>query len=269
MVCSCQDDRPGEWATLYAEIPPELKAWLEARPRRTCQYDGGTDNLAPLRSRSEASAGRRRDAPQGPRRRGRPGGRRTGPGRGRGQAVASAGQGQGEVIRRPAEQPVGKVGRPTLRCEVRPGTLQDAMIFALGDNANHGLRRSHGDKKKAILAAVAMSKAEGWKWSHREIARRCSVGHSYVSQLLQKKSVSTVDTDSSGAESPELPDPPPAPSEPAIVAVAVPDDPPAEATGCGDAWEPEPATAPEPPAQEVAGGPVSRFSHVAFMSEPT
>lgn len=101
------------------------------------------------------------------------------------------------------------------------------MIFALGDNASHGLRRSPGDKKKAILAAIAMSKAQGW--SQSDIARLCSVHRSYVQRLIPKESESATvaDSDNEGAKLPVPPDPPPIPSEPAHVAAPVPDDPPA------------------------------------------
>ena len=38
-----------------------------------------------------------------------------------------------------------------IECEVINGTLRDATLIALGANAEHGLRRSNADKRKAVM----------------------------------------------------------------------------------------------------------------------
>ena len=44
-------------------------------------------------------------------------------------------------------------GYKMVKAEVIPGTFADALKFALGANANHGLRRSNADKQKALEMA--------------------------------------------------------------------------------------------------------------------
>lgn len=73
-----------------------------------------------------------------------------------------------------------KAGFKTMPCEVREGTRRDAILFACGANAGHGLRRSNADKRKAVETLL---KDEEWgKWSDREIAERCAVSNSTVSE---------------------------------------------------------------------------------------
>lgn len=49
------------------------------------------------------------------------------------------------------------IGRHSVVADVRTGTYADALKFALGANANHGLRRTNADKQKALEMA----------WAHR------------------------------------------------------------------------------------------------------
>jgi hypothetical protein len=68
-----------------------------------------------------------------------------------------------------------------IACEVRLGDRDDALLFACGANASHGLPRSNSDKRRAVLALL---NSEKWShWSDREIARQCSVSHPLVSKL--------------------------------------------------------------------------------------
>lgn len=68
-----------------------------------------------------------------------------------------------------------------LRAEIRQGTRRDAVLYACGANASHGLRRTNADKRRAVLALL--SDAEWGQWSDSEIARRCQVSHTFVSEL--------------------------------------------------------------------------------------
>lgn len=76
-------------------------------------------------------------------------------------------------------------GRETIRCEVRKGTFGDAFRFALGDNADHGLRRTAADKRRAVAAAVrrGVKDAEYRGMSDRQIATLCKVSHTFVTQV--------------------------------------------------------------------------------------
>jgi hypothetical protein len=76
-----------------------------------------------------------------------------------------------------------RAGRANINCEVRPGGLRDAMLFAAGANATHGRPRSTADKRRAVLKLL--NDDEWCKWSDREIARRCHVGHQLVAELRE------------------------------------------------------------------------------------
>jgi hypothetical protein len=68
-----------------------------------------------------------------------------------------------------------------MECEVHPSDDDDALLFACGANASHGLPRSNSDKRKSVLALL---NSETWgHWSDREIARQCRVSHPFVSKL--------------------------------------------------------------------------------------
>lgn len=77
-----------------------------------------------------------------------------------------------------------RVGISSLPCEVRPGTLRDALLYACGANASHGLRRSAEDIKHVVL--TVLSDEEWAKWSDREISRRCHVSHGTVGKYREQ-----------------------------------------------------------------------------------
>ena len=63
-------------------------------------------------------------------------------------------------------------------CNVRTGTLRDAIKFALGANAKHGLHRSNEDKRKAV--AFVLADKEWSKLSSRMVAEMCGVSPAFV-----------------------------------------------------------------------------------------
>jgi ParB-like nuclease domain len=68
-----------------------------------------------------------------------------------------------------------------IECRVHPGNRDDAILFACGANAQHGLQRSRSDKLKAVRTLIS---SEVWSgWSDREIARQCGVSHTYVAEV--------------------------------------------------------------------------------------
>ncbi|MEY9581521.1 hypothetical protein [Sinorhizobium fredii] len=73
------------------------------------------------------------------------------------------------------------LGRETIDADVREGGKREAMLFAVGANANHGLRRTSADKRRSV---VAMLRDPEWsKWSDREIGKRCAVDHKTVAKV--------------------------------------------------------------------------------------
>ena len=66
-----------------------------------------------------------------------------------------------------------KAGFLDIECDVRTGTRRDAVLFSVGANAVHGLRRTNEDKRKAVT--TLLSDIEWSEWSDSEIARQCCV----------------------------------------------------------------------------------------------
>lgn len=76
---------------------------------------------------------------------------------------------------------VKKLGLETINVDVRQGSRRDALLYAVGVNAIHGLRRTTADKRRAI---VAMLKDPQWaRWSDRKIGKRCAVDHKTVHKV--------------------------------------------------------------------------------------
>ena len=62
--------------------------------------------------------------------------------------------------------------------DIHQGTQRDAILHSVGANADHGLRRTNADKRKAVLT---MLEDEEWGgWSDSDIARQCGVTHTTV-----------------------------------------------------------------------------------------
>ncbi|MCU0656651.1 MAG: ParB/RepB/Spo0J family partition protein [Polyangiaceae bacterium] len=67
------------------------------------------------------------------------------------------------------------------RAEVRAGGLREAILYSVGANADHGLRRTNADKKRAVLTLL-----EDPEWSKRSdhwIAEQAAVSHMTVGRL--------------------------------------------------------------------------------------
>jgi hypothetical protein len=77
-----------------------------------------------------------------------------------------------------------KAGIDDIEAEVRPGELRDAILYSLGANKEHGLRRTNADKRRAV---ERMLSDEEWsRWADRRIADHCGVSHFMVSDVRQK-----------------------------------------------------------------------------------
>ncbi len=74
-----------------------------------------------------------------------------------------------------------QAGMNELPAELRQGTQRDAVLFSVGANASHGLRRTNDDKRRAVM--VLLNDPEWSGWSDREIARQCGVSPSFVGGL--------------------------------------------------------------------------------------
>src|SRR4051812_27722297 len=76
------------------------------------------------------------------------------------------------------------VGRAEIAAQVRQGTRRDAVLFSVGANAAHGLRRSNEDKRRAVHRLL--DDPEWVEWSDRKIAGLCGVDHKTVAALRRE-----------------------------------------------------------------------------------
>jgi hypothetical protein len=78
-----------------------------------------------------------------------------------------------------------RVGKTSIQADVIHGTLREAILFSLSVNAEHGLKRTNADKRKAVL--TILDDFEWSDWSNVDIAKVCSVSSMYVG--IVKKSL--------------------------------------------------------------------------------
>jgi hypothetical protein len=64
---------------------------------------------------------------------------------------------------------------------VRTGSRRAAMLFSVGANAAHGMRRTNADKRRAVETLLA--DAEWAAWSDNQIAKACGVSDHFVGAL--------------------------------------------------------------------------------------
>ena len=69
-------------------------------------------------------------------------------------------------------------GDKEITADVRKGSRRDALLYAVGANAEHGLRRTRADKRKAIQ--LLLDDPEWRQWSVNQIARACNVSWDLV-----------------------------------------------------------------------------------------
>jgi len=75
-------------------------------------------------------------------------------------------------------------GLTEISAEVRPGTHRDALLNACGANATHGLRRSAGDKRRAVR--TLLGDTEWGQASSAWIAEKCRVSVNLVCTIREE-----------------------------------------------------------------------------------
>jgi hypothetical protein len=74
-----------------------------------------------------------------------------------------------------------KAGLHSLKADIREGSRREAVLYAVGANVAHGLRRTNADKRRAVNILL---EDEAWStWSNRDISRRCGVDEGLVRKL--------------------------------------------------------------------------------------
>jgi hypothetical protein len=71
-----------------------------------------------------------------------------------------------------------QAGAIEIAADVRTGTQRDAVLFSVGANASHGLRRTNDDKRKAV--ETLLRDPEWTSWSNNAIAKACAVNDKTV-----------------------------------------------------------------------------------------
>lgn len=69
--------------------------------------------------------------------------------------------------------------RRTIECEVRQGTMQDAITYSLGANLRHGLRPNTADKKRAILLYYSLN-PKHCAHANNKVAQIVGCSHTFV-----------------------------------------------------------------------------------------
>jgi len=74
---------------------------------------------------------------------------------------------------------------------LKQGSLRDAILYAVGANAEHGLRRTTADKHHAV--SLLLSDPEWSSWSDRMIAKQTYTSHPFVARIrsLQTENANT------------------------------------------------------------------------------
>ena len=85
-----------------------------------------------------------------------------------------------------------KVGSPGIEASVINGTLRDAILYSLGANDEHGLRRTAADKRKAIM--IMLADAEWRNWNNKAIAAACHCHHDLVQKVRSESGIEKGDT---------------------------------------------------------------------------
>lgn len=74
-----------------------------------------------------------------------------------------------------------KAGCSAIAANEIPGTRRDAVLYSVGANGEHGLRRNNADKRRAVETLLADKEWAGW--SDSKIAQCCAVSHPFVGSI--------------------------------------------------------------------------------------
>ena len=77
-----------------------------------------------------------------------------------------------------------KAGKKTIPAIIHEGDRREAILYSVGVNANHGIRRTNEDKQRAVRKLL--DDDEWCLWSDGEIAKRCAVSQPFVSKLRRE-----------------------------------------------------------------------------------
>jgi len=115
--------------------------------------------------------------------------------------------------------------KASINVDIKAGTRRDAVLYSVGANSTHGLRRTNEDKRRAVK--TMLDDAEWSTWSDHEIARQCGVSQPFVSGMRKPKAITVITPtpvdNSEGVEPVFAEQPPEVPSQAEPEAQAEPD----------------------------------------------
>jgi hypothetical protein len=74
-----------------------------------------------------------------------------------------------------------QAGHGSINADIEKGIARDALLYAIGANAEHGMPRTNADKRKAVQ--IMLDDFEWQDWSNAEISRHCKVSISLVAGM--------------------------------------------------------------------------------------
>lgn len=77
-------------------------------------------------------------------------------------------------------------GLDSISSDVHQGTRREAILYSVGANSAHGIRRTNADKRQAV--ETLLDDDEWSRWSDREIARQCGVHKNTVNRIRDELS---------------------------------------------------------------------------------
>ena len=83
-------------------------------------------------------------------------------------------------------------GQDKVLADIREGTERDAILFSVGANATHGLRRTNDDKHRAVM--VMLKDKEWSQWSNHKVADMCNVSDEFVRQIRNESQAKKKDS---------------------------------------------------------------------------
>jgi len=81
------------------------------------------------------------------------------------------------------------VGLDSVDADVREGGQREALLYAVGANADHGLRRTNEDKRRAVRKLLG--DPEWGRWPASKMARVCRVSDRFVQRLKRESSTNS------------------------------------------------------------------------------
>lgn len=90
----------------------------------------------------------------------------------------------------------------TIKATIHKGTLRDAILFAIGANAKHGLKRTREDKRNSV--EKLLNDEEWAQWSDERIADAAGVARSFVGEVRSQLVLKTGSAAAAAADKPRI-----------------------------------------------------------------